>query len=202
MFWKTILASVCVEWFGLGRDEHWTGLLKAIQLRKIQLVRMIYVYKVTYIAKQSCRLVNSVTNMEHKFGNSLTILFSFSTLNLYYPLAFPFDSMYNLLPKIFPWLMYLLLAFRDFCALYVLLNLRHFACFSFLLKGKQQWYHLFPMTFMGSVIDLRTNENWDRAPYSSQIRSPFALQAWLLKHLTCAFDSPLCAHSLCLTTGF
>lgn len=56
-FWKTLLASVCVEWLGIGRGKHRAGQLKGILLRKIKLARMIYVYKVTYFAKQLCRLV-------------------------------------------------------------------------------------------------------------------------------------------------
>lgn len=115
--------------------------------------------------------------MQHKVGSSLIIL------SLLFNLKFTFDSMYNLLPIFTPRLSYLSLALRDFlCFRSTLESTRHFACFNLLLKGKcghSGWHHLPSVPFVGSVIDLRMNGNWEQAPYSSQIRSLFVLQAWL-----------------------
>lgn len=52
LFWKITLASACVKRFRMGKGKPWTGLLKGFHLRKIKLVRIIYIYKVSYIAKQ------------------------------------------------------------------------------------------------------------------------------------------------------
>lgn len=56
LFWKITLASACVRWFRMGKGKHWAGLLKGLQLRKIKLVRVIYIYKVSYIARQFLQL--------------------------------------------------------------------------------------------------------------------------------------------------
>lgn len=52
LFWKITLASACVKWFGVGKGKTWAGLLRGLHLRKIKLVRIIYIYEVSYIAKQ------------------------------------------------------------------------------------------------------------------------------------------------------
>lgn len=48
LFWKITLASACVKWFKVGKGKPWAGL----HLRKIKLIRIIYIYEVSYIAKQ------------------------------------------------------------------------------------------------------------------------------------------------------
>lgn len=138
LFWESRLASAGLKWFRTRRGKPWADQFKGIQLRKIKLVRVIYICKVTYMAEPFLQ-VNQIAELiwNLKLGIPWQCHVHVLNLKLTSPLAFPLNCILIYYQKSLPWLTYFLFALMDFwCFRSTSEFLRHFDCFSFPLRGK------------------------------------------------------------------